>query len=108
MRFAIRVGDEVQVARGTRSRNPEKGPTRGRVLGVDRRGDRILVEGHNVRVKHLKKSQQHPQGGRLEREEPIAISNVLVITADGDAIPTRHATRSSDGKVVRKSDGTES
>jgi ribosomal protein L24 len=50
----------------------------------------------------LRKSQQHPNGGRLEIEAPISISNVLVVTEGGDAIPVRKASRNSDGKVVVK------
>lgn len=103
MSFSIRIGDTVQIARGNRNRNPEKVDLRrGRVLRVDRTAGRVVVEGHNVRVKHLRKSQQHPQGGRLEKEAPISISNVLVVTEAGEAIPVRKATRTKDGRVVAK------
>jgi len=103
MKFSIRVGDTVEIARGNRNRNPDMvEKRRGRVLRVDRERDRIVVEGHNVRVKHLRKSQQHPNGGRLEIEAPIALSNVLVVTEGGEAVPIRHATRGKDGKVVAK------
>lgn len=103
MKFSIRVGDTVQITRGNRNRNPEMvEKRRGRVLRVDRLADRVVVEGHNVRVKHLRKSQQHPNGGRLELEAPISISNVLVVTEDGNAIPVRKAARNKDGKVVAK------
>ena len=102
MRFRIRVGDTVQVARGKRNRNPERPPTRGRVLIIDRDKERVVVEGHNMRIKNIRRSERHPQGGRLEREAPIHISNVLVVTDDGDAIPAHHASRTDDGKVVRR------
>lgn len=100
MKFRIRVGDTVQVSRGTRNRNPDKPATRGRVLSVNRDGNGVIVESHNMRKKHLRKSQQNPQGGILERESPIDMSNVLVVTADGDAIPVRKAARAADGKIV--------
>lgn len=103
MKFSIRVGDMVQVVRGSRNRNPDMiEKRRGRVLRVERDRDRVIIEGHNVRVKHLRKSQQHPNGGRLEIEAPISISNVLVVTEGGDAIPVRKASRNTDGKVVVK------
>ena len=103
MKFSIRVGDTVQITRGNRNRNPDMvDKRRGRVLRVDRHADRLIVEGHNIRVKHLRKSQQHPNGGRLEIEAPISISNILVVTAGGDAIPVRKAARDKDGKVVAK------
>ena len=103
MKFSICVGDMIEVVRGSRNRNPEMtDKRRGRVLRVDRNRDRVIIEGHNVRVKHLRKSQQHPNGGRLEIEAPISISNVLVVTEGGDAIPVRKASRNTDGKVVVK------
>jgi large subunit ribosomal protein L24 len=48
-----------------------------------------VVEGVNMRMRHLKKSPRHPQGGRLERESPIATSNVMLVTADGAPVRSR-------------------
>ena len=107
MKFCVKVGDTVEVTRGSRNRNPDKTELRrGRVLRVDRMGDRVIVEGHNMRIRNLKKSQQHPNGGRLEIEAAIAISNVLVVTESGDAIPVRRAARNEDGAVVAKTTST--
>ena len=103
MQFSIRIGDIVEVARGNRNRNPDTPEKRrGRVLRVDRAHGRVIIEGHNERVKHLRKSQQHPNGGLLRKEAPISISNVLVVTESGEAIPARRAARTQDGKVVVK------
>lgn len=102
MGFNLRVGDTVEVVRGTRNRNPEKPATRGRVLAVNRSGGLVVVEGHNLRTKHLKKSPKHPQGGRLKREASVALSNIKVVIDDGSAVPLRKAARSDDGKVVAK------
>ena len=103
MKFSIKVGDTVEVTRGSRNRNPDMiEKRRGRVLSVDLAGDRVIVEGHNMRIKNLKKTQQHPQGGRLEIEVPISISNVMVVTESGDATPCRRATRNETGAVVQK------
>ena len=101
MAISIRVGDLVEVVRGTRNRNPDKPATRGRVLTVDREGGQLVVEGVNLRIRHLKKSQKHPQGGRLRRESPIDISNVMLLTAEGNRVRRSHAAR-VDGKVVAK------
>ena len=68
----IKHGDEVQVISGN-----DKGK-RGKVLRVLDKDNRVLVEGVNVRVKHLQKTQANPEGGRVEREFPIAASNVLL------------------------------
>ena len=102
MNFQIRVGDTVEVARGRRNRNPERPPTRGRVLVINRASGRVVIEGHNMRTKNIRRSERRTQTGRIEMEAPIHISNVLVVTDDGDAIPARDASRSDDGKVVRR------
>jgi large subunit ribosomal protein L24 len=69
----IRVGDEVIVIRGV-----DKG-TRGKVLKLDREDDRVIVEGVNKAYKHVKRSGKNPQGGRLSKEMPVSVSNVMLI-----------------------------
>ena len=68
----VKQGDDVVVVAGK-----DKG-TRGRVLRVIPGADRVVVEGVNVRTKHIKPSQQNPQGGRVQKEVPIHISNVML------------------------------
>ncbi|TAH34936.1 MAG: 50S ribosomal protein L24 [Planctomycetota bacterium] len=68
----VRKGDEVVVTAGN-----ERGK-RGKVLRVDAKKRRVLVEGVNQHVKHLRKSPQNPQGGRVEREFPVAAASVLL------------------------------
>ena len=66
----IRKNDTVLVITGK-----NKG-RRGRVLQVQRKAGRILVEGVNIVKRHTKPTQRNQQGGIVEREAPIAISNV--------------------------------
>ena len=66
----VRRGDLVVVTKGK-----DKGK-RGKVLKVD--GDRVIVEKVNLIKRHTKPSQKNPQGGRLNKEMPIHISNVLL------------------------------
>ncbi|MCP4094461.1 MAG: 50S ribosomal protein L24 [Planctomycetes bacterium] len=68
----IKQGDEVQILAGN-----DKGK-RGKVMKVIDKTDRVLVEGVNIRVKHLQKTQANPEGGKVEKEFPIAASNVLI------------------------------
>jgi large subunit ribosomal protein L24 len=68
----IKQGDSVVVIAGK-----AKG-TRGRVLRVVPDADKVVVEGVNVRTKHLKPNQQNPQGGRVKKEAPIHSSNVML------------------------------
>jgi large subunit ribosomal protein L24 len=50
--------------------------TRARVMKVDRETGKALVEGVNRVKKHIRRSQKHPQGGRLEKEMPVQLSNL--------------------------------
>jgi large subunit ribosomal protein L24 len=72
----IRKGDMIEVIGGN-----DRGK-RGQVLKVIPDNDRVVVQGINLRWKHLRKSQQSPQGGRVKREVAIHISNVMVFDAE--------------------------
>ena len=74
---------------------------RGRVLRVFPDQDRVIVEGVRMMKKHTKPTQRDPQGGIVEREAPIHVSNVMVVDPKTDA-PTRLRRRSlDDGRSVR-------
>jgi len=68
----IKKGTTVVVIAGD-----EKGKS-GKVLQVIPESGRVLVEGVNFVKKHMQKSDDNPQGGIIEREAPIAISNLKV------------------------------
>ena len=69
----IRVGDMVKVIAGN-----DRG-VRAKVLKVDREAGKLVVEGVNRVYKHVRRGHpKSPQGGRLSREMPIDISNVLL------------------------------
>ena len=72
----------------------DKGKT-GRVLRVIPEKSRIVVEGVNLVHRHIRRSQQNPQGGRVKREAPIHISNVMVLDTDGETV-TRVGRRQTD------------
>jgi len=69
----IHTGDLVEVTTGN-----ARG-TRAKVLAVRPDVGKIVVEGVNRVYRHMKRSQKNPQGGRLSREMPINMSNVLVV-----------------------------
>ena len=91
----IRKDDMVKVITGD-----DKGVT-GKVLRVDHEAGKVVVEGVGRVYKHVRRSQRNPQGGRLNKEMPIQISNVmLVCTACNQA--TRVGVRiNEDGSKVR-------
>jgi large subunit ribosomal protein L24 len=66
----IRTGDRVLVIAGN-----ERGRS-GEVLAIH--GDRVVVQGLNVRKRHFKKTQQHQRGHIAELEQPIHRSNVVI------------------------------
>jgi len=72
----LKKGDTVVVITGA-----DRGKT-GRILSIDRSKDRALVEGVNMKFKHVRRSQEHPQGGRTEREYPIPLSNIAYLDAE--------------------------
>ena len=55
-----------------------KGKT-GKVLKVFPKDERIIIEGVNIRKRHTKPNQTNPQGGIMEKEAPINVSNVMVL-----------------------------
>lgn len=72
----IHKGDTVEAIAGSHRGR------RGKVLSVFPESGRVLVEGLNLVKKHMRKSQENPEGGIIEREAPFAISNVKKIEKD--------------------------
>ena len=72
----IRKGDMIKVISGS-----YKGKT-GKVIKTSLNKNRILVEGINVVKKHMKPSQESPQGGIIEKEMSIHISNIMLTIKD--------------------------
>lgn len=69
----IKTNDIVEVIAGD-----DKGQ-KAKVLQIDREKGRITVYQVNLVYKHVRRSQKNPQGGRLSREMPVQISNVLLV-----------------------------
>lgn len=91
----IRRNDIVRVMTGD-----EKGK-QGKVLSVDRESGRVLVEGVNYVWKHLRRSQQHPHGARIQKEAPLPVSN-LALVCPSCGKPTKVAMkRMESGDKVR-------
>ncbi|MDH4302593.1 MAG: 50S ribosomal protein L24 [Nitrospira sp.] len=93
----IRKGDTVVVISGR-----ERGKT-GKVMSVDLRAGKVVVEKLNVIKRHTKPNQKAKQGGILEREAPLQISNVMFFCPVTQK-PTRVGIRTqADGRRVRYS-----
>ena len=70
----------------------------GKVISVDTKNDTVLVQGCNMVTKHTKQTPGNPQGGIVNKEAPMDISNVMLVV-DGKA--TRVGFEVKDGKKVR-------
>lgn len=106
MAARIRKDDIVEVISGN-----HRG-ARGKVLRVLVDRQRVVVEGVNLVQRHIRKSQRYPQGGRIQKEAPIHISNVMPINPKTNR-PTRvrfQIEKDASGRVVAKrrvaTDGT--
>jgi len=96
----IKVSDLVEVIAGR-----DKGQ-RGTVLSVDRENNRVIVEGINRVLKHVKKSQRNPQGGRLSKESPLDASKVMLVcpkTSKRTRLGVRIAADGSKERYCKKS-----
>jgi len=93
-KLKIKKGDTVKVISGS-----SKG-TEARVLKVMPDKNRAIVEGVNKISKHSKPSNENPDGGIVQKEAPIHISNLMVVDSKGKA--TRVGLKKdSNGKTVR-------
>lgn len=87
--YNIKKNDSVKVIAGK-----DKGKS-GKVLRVIPKKDRVIVEKINMVKRHMKPSQQTRQGGILERESPIHVSNLMLICSKCTD-PTRVGYRTLD------------
>ncbi len=96
-KFNIKKGDDVVVIAGN-----DKDRTKARkVLAVYPQENRVLVEGVNVRTKHQKPDAQNPQGGIVEMEAPIHISNIMLWDAKSKGPARIKRERNDDGGYAR-------
>jgi large subunit ribosomal protein L24 len=96
----VKKGDTVLVLAGE-----DKGQV-GEVLAVYPDARKVLVQGVNRVYRHLRPSRQHPQGGRIQKEMPIHISNVLPVdpkTNQASRVGVRINADGSRDRIARKS-----
>ena len=92
-KLKIKSGDTVRVIAGD-----HKG-SEGKIVKVLLEKNKVIVEGVNMVKKHMKPSAQSPQGGIVEKEALIQISNISLLTSKGET--TRVGYKMEDGKKVR-------
>lgn len=92
-KIKIKTGDNVKVITGN-----SKG-SEGKVLKIVSEKNRLIVEGVNMVKKHMKPNAQNPQGGIIEKEAFIHVSNVSLLTPSGET--TKVGYRIDENKKVR-------
>ena len=92
-KFKIKSGDTVRVIAGD-----HKG-TEGNVVKVLKDKNKAIIEGVNMVKKHTKPSAQNPQGGIVEKEAPMHLSNLSLLTSKGEK--TRVGYKMEGDKKVR-------
>ena len=75
----------------------------GKVLSVNAKDKKVVVEGVNMITKHMKPSAMNQQGGIVNREAPISIANVMYLHKGK---PTRIGFKIEGGKKVRVAKST--
>ncbi|MER2026363.1 MAG: 50S ribosomal protein L24, partial [Lachnospiraceae bacterium] len=93
----IKKGDTVRVIAG-KDKDKE-----GKVLSVNVKDKKVVVEGVNMITKHMKPSAMNQQGGIVNREAPISIANVMYLHKGK---PTRIGFKIEGGKKVRVAKST--
>ena len=94
MKMNVKKGDKVEVIAGK-----DKGK-QGEILRSLPQKQRVVVQGCGIVTKHVRPTQQNPQGGRMSVEAPIHVSNVMLVCPKCGK-PTRVASKVEDGKKVR-------
>lgn len=90
----VKKGDKVQVIAGK-----DKGK-QGVILQAYPKQNRVLVEGVNIVKKHSRPNQMNTQGGIIDQEAPVHVSNVMPLDPKSNE-PTRVGYKFEDGKKVR-------
>lgn len=91
----IKKGDNVIVITGN-----SKGQ-KGKVLEVNREDERAIVEGVNMVKKHTKPNAANPQGGIIEKEAPVHISNLMLVDPKSGKATRVGRRLGAEGKLVR-------
>ena len=95
IKIKFKSGDKVRVIAGD-----HKG-TEGEIISLLREKNKVVVSGVNIVKRHTKPNAQNPQGGIVEKEAPISIANISLLTVEGQI--TRIGYKFDDGKKIRVS-----
>jgi large subunit ribosomal protein L24 len=102
MALHVKKGDTVEIIAGD-----HQGAT-GKILSVNAEKQTVLIQGQNLAKKHVRPSRRNPQGGRVNVEQPIHISNVLPVNPKSSKGSRVRFVLDEKGRKIRQAvDGTE-
>ena len=96
-KFKIKVGDYVKVIAGS-----NKG-SEGKIVSIIKKREKVIIEGLNLVKKHIKPNSKNPQGGIEEKESPIHISNIFLISNVEKKESAKNETKSNTRNSKKKS-----
>ena len=97
-KIKLKIGDKIRVISGDHKGNE------GEILKLFKYSNKALVSGINLVKRHTKPSAQNPQGGIVEKEAPLDLSNLSLLTSDGKT--TMAGYKFENGKKIRFSKKT--
>lgn len=95
LKLRIKKGDYVQVVSGSDAGK------KGKILRILRKQNRVIIEGIQYIIRHTRKTDKNSQGGRVQKEAPIHISNVMLYCPHTQK-PTRTTYRFEEVKETQK------
>ncbi len=101
VRISIKKNDQVEIIAGNDKSKPGK-PSVGKVLSVDPRKNTLVIEKKNLVKRHVKASQKNPQGGIIEKEKAIHISNVMLFCGKCNRGVRHRVKKVNEGKKDEK------
>ncbi|OQX80402.1 MAG: 50S ribosomal protein L24 [Bacteroidetes bacterium 4484_276] len=93
----VKKGDNVMVIAG------ESKGQQGKVLVVDAKKQKVIIEGINLVTKHAKPNAENPQGGIVKKEAPMNISNLMLVDGAGNVTRVGRKIDEKTGNLVRYS-----
>jgi large subunit ribosomal protein L24 len=100
MSLKIRKGDVVEVISGS-ARFQAQDKKRGRVIKVIPGKNKVLVEEINKVYKHMRPSAMNPKGGRIEKESPLPLSNVMLVCSSCSKTTRIKSRKDDSGEKAR-------
>ena len=103
-KLKLKKGDLVRVISGS-AKGTKENPTEGKIVSIDTKNERVIVEGVNMISKHTKPSAKNANGGIVKQEGTIHISNLMFVEG-GKTVRIGRVVNATTNKIERISKKT--